>query len=240
MNLAELLRRAVENEPVPRDLEAKVRSRLELTSRSGPAIWNTAGGVRRSAYGRGTAWGRLVSSLGMLAVVIAGMAFVSIRKSGELLALGVNDHVHCAIAGNYPRQTMRVEMTDGLGEQFGPMLQPVIDAAGGVGSAISVVSAHRCSVSGRAYVHIILRRGQTMLSVILTRRGEGEEFPGELVARAFHGSGVPLHEGNRDGYSVSGFESGGWLGYVVSDMPASRNRDLANRIAPVVGHYTIG
>jgi hypothetical protein len=42
------------------------------------------------------------------------------------------------------------------------------------------------------------------------------------------------------GYSVAGFESGEWLGYVVSAMPDSRNRELAERIAPVVENYTRG
>jgi hypothetical protein len=172
----------------------------------------------------------------MLVIVIAGVLFVSYRKTDELLALGINDHVHCAIAGKYPRQTMRVEMTQGLGAQFAPMLQPVVDAAG-IGS---VVSAHRCTIMGRSYVHVILRRGQMLLSVILTRRENGDVFPGEALARMVHHSEVPLHDASVAGYSVAGFESGEWLGYVVSAMPDARNRELAERIAPVVENYTRG
>ena len=217
MNENELLRRAIDNEPVPRDLEARVRARL-------------------ASPGRAAGWGRLVSNLVMLLIVMAGVLFVSHRKTSDLLALGINDHVHCAIAGHYPRQTMRVEMTQGLGPQFAPMLQPVVDAAG----TDSIVSAHRCTIMGRSYVHIILRRGQMLLSVILTRRGSGDVFPGETLARMVHHSEVPLHDASMDGYSVAGFESGEWLGNVVSAMPDTRNRELAERIAPVVENYTRG
>jgi hypothetical protein len=222
VNENELLRRAIDNEPVPRDLEARVRARL-------------------TSPGLAEGWGRLVSSLVMLVIVVAGVLFVSHRKTDQLLALGVNDHVHCAIAGNYPRQTMRVEMTQGLGPQFAPMLQPVIDAAGKSGMKIdSVVSAHRCTIMGRSYVHVILRRGQMLVSVILTRRENGDVFPGETLARMVHRSEVPLHDASVAGYSVAGFESGQWLGYVVSAMPELRNQELAERIAPVVANYTRG
>ena len=217
MNENELLRRAIENEPVPRDLEARVRARLASP--------------RRAA-----GWGRLVSSLVMLVIVMGGVLFVSHRKTSDLLALGVNDHVHCAIAGNYPRQTMRVQMTEGLGPQFAPMLEPVIEAA----DMDSIVSAHRCTIMGRSYVHVILRRGQMLLSVILTRRGNGDVFPGDEMARMVHHSEVPMHDARMAGYSVAGFESGEWLGYVVSAMPDTRNRELAERIAPVVENYTRG
>jgi hypothetical protein len=213
----ELLQRAIDNEPVPRDLEARVRARL-------------------ASPGRSAGWGRLVPSLVMLVIVIAGVLFVSHRKTNDLLALGINDHVHCAIAGNYPRQTTRVEMTEGLGPQFAPMLQPVVEAS----DMDSIVSAHRCTIMGRSYVHVILRRGQMLLSVILTRRGNGDVFPGEALARMVHHSEVPLHDASMAGYSVAGFESGAWLGYVVSAMPDSRNRELAERIAPVVENYARG
>ena len=38
----------------------------------------------------------------MLAVVAGGVVFYSIRKTSELLGIGVKAHVYCAIAGTYP------------------------------------------------------------------------------------------------------------------------------------------
>jgi hypothetical protein len=115
------------------------------------------------------------------------------------------------------------------------MVQPILDAAG---AQYDAVSAHRCNVEGRAYIHIVLRRGQTPVSVILTRRGDQEVFPRVLAGRVVHAAGIPLHEGSRDGYSVAAFDSGAWLGFVVSALPGEQNGELAFRVAPVIDRYT--
>jgi hypothetical protein len=170
----------------------------------------------------------------MLVVVAAGVGFYSVRKTDELLRIGLNDHLHCAIAGTYPRQTQKGEMSGGLGERFAPMLPPVLDAAdGGV-----ALSAHRCDIQGRAYIHIVLRRDQTLISAILTRRGDREVFPRALAAHVVDASGIALHEDQRDGYSVASFESGGYLGYIVSALPNEKNDEFARRLAPVMARYT--
>jgi hypothetical protein len=174
---------------------------------------------------RGSPQVRLISSLAMLAVVIGGVLYYATRKTNELLDIGVNDHVQCAIAGTYPRQTQRAEMAAGLGTQFAPMLQPLLDAAG---ADYTVVSAHHCTAAGRAYVHVILRRGPTLVSVILTQHGDQEVFPRGPAA---------LHTGSRDGYSAAGFESGGYLAYIVSALPGPQNKALAGRLRPVIDRF---
>jgi hypothetical protein len=50
--------------------------------------------------------------------------------------------------------------------------------------------------------------------------------------------GIELHESSRDGYAVAAFQSGAWLGYIVSALPEQRNGELARRIAPVLDRYT--
>jgi hypothetical protein len=175
-----------------------------------------------------------------LAIVAGLWQYTAHRRLDELLRVGLNDHVHCGIAGAYPHQKQRLEMTDGLGPEFAPMLQPVIDrAAAGRATPDTVESAHRCTVNGRAYVHIILKRGDTLISVIVTRRSEDEAFPRGLAARLMRASGVELHQESLEGYAVAGFESGAWLGYVVSGLPASENEALAARLAPVVRRFAL-
>ena len=177
--------------------------------------------MRTNGSPRGSPRIRLLSSFAMLALVIGGVSFYSIRKTRELFDIGVNAHVKCAIAGGSPNQTQ------GLGTQFAPMLQAVLDAAG---TDYAAVSAHRCNVDDRAYTHIILRHGPTLVSVILTRRGDQEVFPRTLAG--------PLHEGKRDGYSVVAFQSGVYLAYIVSALPGRQNGELAARVAPVIDRYS--
>jgi hypothetical protein len=202
MNHNERLRQALDNEPVPRDLEARVRTRLNSRQTS--------------------QWARLASSLALLVVVAGGLEFFALQKNSTLLEVGVADHIHCAIAGEYPRQSDKPAMIQALGP-YSPMLQPVLDKAPGD----AVISAHRCTIGGRDYVHMILRRQGTMISVILTRRKQGESFP----------RGVS-HQGELSGYAAAGFNAGSYLGYVISGLPASQNRELADKIAPVIRSYT--
>jgi hypothetical protein len=183
---------------------------------------------------RGSPQVRLISSLAMLVLAIGGVWFYSVRKTNELLDIGVNGHLHCAIADTYPRQTQRAEMAEALGVQFAPMLQPLLDADG----VDEAISAHRCTAAGRAYIHIILRPGQTLVSVILTQRGDQEVFPRALAGRVVRAAGIQLHEGTRDGYSVAAFESGRYLAYIVSALPGRQNSELASRLAPVIDRYT--
>ena len=202
MKQSELLRRAVDAEPVPRDLEARVRTKL--------------------THRPGVLWGRLLTSFVMLVMVVGGAQYYTEQKVRALYRVGVADHVHCAIEGAYPHQTERSSMMVDLGP-YAPMLQPILDQSPGD----TVESAHRCTVSGRDYVHVILRRGRTLISVILTKRTGAEGFPGKR-----------LREGKMDGYSVSGFEAGAYLGYVVSALPGQQNSELAGRVVTVVRRYT--
>ena len=171
---------------------------------------------------RGSPQLRLVSSVAMLVLVIAGVWYYSARRTGELFDIGVNAHVQCAIAGAYPGSTQ------GLGDKFAPMLQPVLDAATGALGSVQLVSAQRCMVSDRAYAHITLKRGTTLISVILTERGAQEDFPRLPAA---------LHTGSRDGYSVAAFESGGYLVYIISTLPGQQNRELAARLEPIIDRF---
>jgi len=222
MNQDERLRRAVSNEPVPRDLEARVRTRLDSSS----------GGARTRSGLSG--FGRVISSLALLAFMLGATQYYGVQKTRDLLRVGLDDHLHCAIEGAYPRQSNQGQANQGragnaeamtaLGP-YSPMLQPVLDQFPGD----SLVSAHRCTVGGRDYVHMILRRDQMLISVILTKRKDGETFPRTII---------PVHESGLAGYSISSFGAGGYLGYVVSSLPGQQNDRLAGLVAPVVRRYT--
>lgn len=193
--------------------------------------------VSRVASGnnaRGSPRVRLITSLAMLAVMLGGVWFYSVRKTNELFDIGVNDHIHCAVEGNYPPQTGRAEMAAALGDRFAPMLQPLVDAAG----TVTVISAHHCTAGGRDDVHIVLKSGRTPISVVLAPRGNEGVFPRALSGRIAGVNGIEIHESSRDGYAVAAFQSGAWLGYIVSALPERRNDELARRIAPVIGQYT--
>jgi hypothetical protein len=208
----ERLRNALDSEPVPRDLEAKVRARLDVHASS--------------------PWPRLLPGLALMAFMLVFVAFNGVSQTHELLRVGIRDHVHCAIGGVYPKQTERAAMVQAMGP-YSVMLQPILDQTPGD----QVVSAHRCTAYDRAYMHVIVRHEGKLISVIMTKREKGESFPRLFSAGLYSGT-ASIRDGELDGYTVSGFTAGGYFGYVVSSMPMERNRDLAARLAPVVRRYT--
>jgi hypothetical protein len=177
---------------------------------------------------------RLISSFVMLAVVAGGVTFYSIRKSNELFDVGLSGHVHCSVAGTWPHQAQKAGMEAALGSQFGPMLDPVLNATG----EKMALAAYQCTVEGRSYFDIVLQRSQALVSVLLTQRKDQEVFPRALAGAVTQISGIGLHESERQGYSVAAFESGAWLGYVVSALTPPQNHVLAARLIQVVDRYT--
>jgi hypothetical protein len=169
----------------------------------------------------------------MLIVVAFAMQIYAARKTNDLLRIGADDYTQCTLAGKYPHQADKKEMTLGLG-LFGPMLQPVLDQAAGD----EVVAAHQCTVNDRIYFQIVLQRGRTLISVALTKRGDTDVFPRAVLADTVKASGATVHEGEVDGYSVAGFVSGGYMAYVVAALPKDETTALAAKLVPVIRHFT--
>ena len=206
------LRAALDAEPVPHDLEARVRTHLDARSIS--------------------VWPRLLPGLGLLLVLVVFAAYNGMTETSRLLRVGLADHRHCAIGGVYPKQTERAAMTKALGP-YSLMLEPILQQTG----ADEIVSAHRCTESGRLYMHVILRHEGKLLSVEMTKRDKDDSFPRLFSSGLYIGTNA-IRDGEVDGYTVSAFKAGGYVGYVVSSMPQEKSRELASRLAPVMRRYT--
>lgn len=187
-------------------------------------------------------WGeprRLAWALALvLVVVFGGIAteqWVRVQRArrvvASVLAIGVSDHVQCAIKGhNYPAIANPPEqLRQKLGPRYAGLLQVVQQKLPG----FEVLEAHICSIPGspRKYVHFITRGRGTILSVILTRR-EGVEFPSGKRFVSGSSGGVSLYEAHLEGMNAAGFESIGYLGFVVSDLSRASTLQIAGELAP--------
>jgi anti-sigma factor (TIGR02949 family) len=153
------------------------------------------------------------------------------RIVASVLALGVADHLQCAIKGhNYPDIANPPEqLRQKLGPQYAGLLEVVQQKLPG----FEVLEAHICSVQGspRKYVHFITRGRGTILSVILTR-SEGAQFPNGKGFRAGASGNVNLYEAHIEGMNAAGFESKEYWGFVVSDLSPDTTMQIANELAP--------
>ena len=219
----EALRRAAENQIAPEELRQAIQRRLR-ESRIG-----FLGASRRLAWAVALA-GLVIVVLGTVAMqhwikVVEGRRIVA-----GVLALGVSDHLQCAIKGhNYPDIANPPEL---LRKKLGPQYAGVLEVVQKNLPGFEILEAHICSVQGspRKYVHFIARGHGTILSVILTK-SEGVQLPNGTMLRSGASGSVDLYEAHLEGMNVAGFESKGYLGFVVSDLNRDTTMQIANALA---------
>jgi hypothetical protein len=143
---------------------------------------------------------------------------------------GLADHIHCAVFRKYPQDPpAAAEMEEKLGGEYKGLLPLVASAAP---EGYRIVMAHQCSYAGRHYVHLTLRKGSDVISLVIARKNDGETF-GALSPAAGE-SGVPVYRATTGGYQIAGFESPHYLAFVVSDLNEGANLRIASLLAPAV------
>ena len=218
------LRRAAMSQVVPEELRQSIQRQLRATR------LGFLGGSR------GLTWALALA--GLAVVVLGGLAaqqWISLlrgrRVVAGVLALGVADHVQCAIKGhNYPDIANPPEV---LRQKLGPQFAGVLEVVKQNLPGFEVLEAHICSVQGspRKYVHFITRGHGTILSVILTR-SEGVQLPNGTAFRSGASRSINLYEAHLEGMNAAGFESKGYLGFVVSDLDRNTTLQIASALAP--------
>ena len=220
----DLVRRAATSQAPPDELRLTIQRRLRETQ---PSFW---GGTRQLNWALALA--------GIAVIVLGGIVaheWVRVVRGRRIvagvLALGVSDHIQCAIKGhNYPEVANPPEV---LRKKLGPQYAGLLDVVHQNLPGFEVLEAHICSIPGssRKYVHFITRGRGTILSVILTRN-EGAQLPSGGAFRTVVAGHVNLYEAHEQGMNVAGFESGGYLGFVVSDLDTNTTLQIADQLAP--------
>jgi anti-sigma factor (TIGR02949 family) len=215
------LRNAVRAAAVPANLEANVRHALRgETPRPRTGLWAIAAAVLVIVC---------VALVSRLRVEMNPEEAILRKTSGPLAAIlkvGLRDHLQCAVFRKYSKQPEPAdEMKADLGPEYAA-LAPLIQAK--LQGGFRIIQGHHCSAAGREYTHLIIANewgGDRIISLILTRRR-----PGESLGGGIYQAGV-------DRFQVVGFESHDYLAYVISDLDAQQNIQLAASLAPAVREY---
>ena len=212
------LRRVVLAESAPPGLETRIRAELRKQASSGKDRW-------WFPY-----W--LVAAAAGLAIVATGTVIHRQKEAAALrvLAFGLDDHIQCAMGGHYPPTPPDLAtITRDMGAQYARLVPGVMHQL----SEFQFVEGHRCEVGGRRYPHVILRQGETLVSLSLLEKNAGESFPKGMLNGSDAVDGLNLFRDGKEGYSVVGFETSKHFIYVTSKFDADKNFGLARRIAPI-------
>jgi len=222
--LRKAVRLAVESQIAPDELRLSIQRRLRQMQPEQERVRFRQGLVAA-----------LVAGLCLLLGAVGIRQLLQVQQGRRLvegvLALGVSDHIQCAIKGhNYPEVA---NPPDQLREKLGPQYSGLLAVVQQHLPGFEILEAHICSIPGspRKYIHFITRGRGTILSVILTRR-EGEHLPGGGESNSGASAGVRLFEAHLQGMNAAGFESKGYWGFVVSDLNRDATLQIARELAP--------
>lgn len=228
--LRQKVRSAADGAPVPADLVARVRTRLDSQRTWSFRHWSAlaaaamfvlvAGGlvVTQKSGSRSNA-----PEVVMLSQIYA--------QTSPLLRVGLQDHIHCARFQSYPAQGPTLEaLAAGLGPDFRDLVKIVHDHAP---QGLQVIEAHRCEFGTRKYIHVVARQGEQLLSLVITERGSGESLGNELKS-VLSESGVNLYAANHADFQVAAFQTAHYLTYLISNVSPSENVNAMRAMTPAL------
>jgi hypothetical protein len=237
------LKRAVLADTAPIDLHERIRNDIRRTRRFGCTFdvinrsWMFAAvaavllgaialGIVFKSRERST--NAVVRPLSMEAEVAPG------DRTGQILKVGFDDHVYCSIDHDMAsRQFTAQEMSERLGPQYERLLNVVKEKMPG---DYVVVVGHRCHYGGREFMHLILRHGNEVASLIVTKK-KGERFPAGGAASIMQASGIRMYESEWHNLQVAGMETSDYLAFVISNESRRRNEDIASTLMPVINDF---
>lgn len=224
------LRTAVRNIEPPQYLAARVRDRIHAP---------------RTAW----TWGTRLAVTAAVVVVCFGAAmalqfFTSSHESyitavskqvATIMRPGLGDHIHCSVYRKYPKDAPTVEnLTANTAREFRGLISVVKEHVPG---DFEIMMAHKCRYRLRPFVHISLRKGVALMSLVIAEKRDGESFRIEGLLPALQPVGIPVYRSSVQQFQIAAFETDKRLVYVISDLPATNNTEMMIALAPGVRDF---
>lgn len=148
----------------------------------------------------------------------------------RILKVGFGHHLHCLIARN-PAKGKDQPVLD---KEWIPLMHEVRRI---VPAEYEMLMAHKCSWQKRPFVHFAFRGRGKQLSLIMTRKREGEVFQVDQILPELRAHGIAVYQQGAAGYEVTGFESSQYLAFLVSDLDRDSNLKMAAALAVPVREF---
>jgi hypothetical protein len=228
---------AVGNVPVPPFLEARIRHSLR-TQKPGrrwlPRLIPAAAALAVLA-GFAVAY-----QLGHLRLTVGSqesyIGTVSMHIA-TLMRVGLGDHIHCSVFRKYPKNPPTTEQfIQKMNPQYSGLI-PIVRSQ--IPDNYRMMLAHQCSYHRRKFVHLSLMSDSNMLSLVITRKGDGESFSTEDMLPALVQAGIPMYQSSVQRFQMTAFETRDYLVYFISDLPKQKNTELMLALGPKVKDFLV-
>lgn len=234
------LKVAVAGQSVPEELSTKIRDQVRHNA------------IRPASTTYWSRWGAVAAALILVSLgawMIRGRwtrgdiysdgptqdAFIQriSQTVSTVLGVGLRDHIHCAVLSGVPKKAPSLEqMTQDMGPTYQGLV-PLVKAA--IPPDYRIVIGHQCDYGGRRFVHLTMSNGTNLMSLVIARKEHGESLAS--LAPTLRTAGVSVYQAAAREYEVAGFETEAYLAFVISDLNAKNNLQVAGNLAPAVHSF---
>lgn len=161
-------------------------------------------------------------------------------EARQIMKIGLADHIHCTLELGTWKEVISFErMKEATGiTALGPEfinIVPLVEQK--LGPDFQFIQAHRCTIEGRDYVHLIATgENGIILSLVITRKN-GESIGGANTTASAAASGVAIYRDNQEQLEIAAFETDRFLAFVVSNLASTDNLKVTSDLAPAVSEF---
>jgi hypothetical protein len=154
-----------------------------------------------------------------------------------LMRVGLGDHIHCSIFRKYPKNPPTTEQfIEKMNPQYAGLI-PIVRSQ--VPESYRMMLAHQCGYHRRKFVHLSLMSDSNLMSLVITRKGDGESFSTEDMLPALVQAGIPMYQSSVQRFQMTAFETRDYLVYFISDLPKQQNTELMLALGPKVKDFLV-
>ncbi len=150
----------------------------------------------------------------------------------EASELAAGDHRDCAIDYKLTEEPIPLEEAGRRYDRaYINLASAVMSQQNQLAGGVRFVEAHSCVFNGKRFGHIILKEGNHLVSVLVT---DLDNAPAEIAAQSSPEARQAIVNSSVEGYQVSYLATAKHSIFIISDLEAARNSQIARILAPSV------
>ncbi len=150
----------------------------------------------------------------------------------EAAELAAGDHRDCAIDYKLAEEPIPLEEAGRRYDRaYINLASAVMSQQKQLAGKVQFVEAHSCVFNGKRFGHIILKEGNHLVSVLVT---DLDNAPAEIAAQTSPEARQAIVDSSVEGYQVSYLATAKHGIFIVSDLEAARNSQIAGILVPSV------
>ena len=233
----ERLKRAVHRVEVPPFLEARIRNHIRTVKPSRRWLPRLVPVTIAAASIFGLV---MAYQLGHLRLTVRSQeSYIGTVSTqiATLMRVGLGDFIHCSVFRKYPKNPPTTEeFIEKMTPHYAGLI-PIVRSQ--VPDSYRMMLAHQCSYHRRKFVHLSLMSDTNMLSLVITRKADGESFSTEDMLPALVQAGIPMYQSSVQRFQMTAFETRDYLVYFISDLTKQQNTQLMLALGPKVKDFLV-